>query len=60
MHEVSTGQALQTFIVDSLLTYLQYQIAKVTESGVSISESMALKTSWSFAEGIRGYGAQTQ
>jgi len=38
----------------------KYQIAKVTESGVSISESMALKTSWSFAEGIRGYGAQTQ
>ncbi|KAG6873035.1 hypothetical protein C0995_003791 [Termitomyces sp. Mi166 len=38
----------------------KYQIAKVTVEGVTISESKRLETSWSFAEGIRGYGAQTQ
>ncbi|KAL0060430.1 Proteasome subunit beta type-7 [Marasmius tenuissimus] len=38
----------------------KFQIAKVTESGVSISESKSLDTTWSFAEGIRGYGSQTQ
>jgi len=38
----------------------KYQVATVTEKGVSISESKHIATSWSFAEGIRGYGAQTQ
>ncbi|TFK51413.1 proteasome endopeptidase complex beta subunit [Heliocybe sulcata] len=38
----------------------KYQTAVITASGVSISDSKALETSWSFAEGIRGYGAQTQ
>ncbi|KAJ8519175.1 hypothetical protein ONZ45_g3814 [Pleurotus djamor] len=38
----------------------KFQIATITASGVSISESRHLETSWSFAEGIRGYGAQTQ
>jgi len=38
----------------------KYQIATVTEKGVTISESRKLETAWSFAEGIRGYGAQTQ
>ncbi|KAI0315425.1 nucleophile aminohydrolase, partial [Amylostereum chailletii] len=38
----------------------KYQIATVTERGVEISDSLALETSWGFAEGIRGYGAQTQ
>jgi 20S proteasome subunit beta 7 len=38
----------------------KYQVATVTASGTSISESRHLETSWSFAEGIRGYGAQTQ
>jgi len=38
----------------------KYQIATVTEAGVNISESKHIKASWSFAEGIRGYGAQTQ
>jgi len=38
----------------------KYQIATVTASGISISDSRHLETSWSFAEGIRGYGAQTQ
>jgi len=63
-----TEQEAQAILEESLLvlfyrdarSFDKYQIAKVTESGVSISESMALKTSWSFAEGIRGYGAQTQ
>ncbi|EPQ53154.1 proteasome endopeptidase complex, beta subunit [Gloeophyllum trabeum ATCC 11539] len=38
----------------------KYQIATITASGASISDSKALETSWGFAEGIRGYGAQTQ
>jgi len=38
----------------------KFQIATATEQGVVISESESLETEWSFAEGIRGYGAQTQ
>ncbi|KAF8970969.1 nucleophile aminohydrolase [Flammula alnicola] len=38
----------------------KYQVATITESGVKITESKHLETSWSFAEGIRGYGAQIQ
>ncbi|KAG6855164.1 hypothetical protein H0H87_007427 [Tephrocybe sp. NHM501043] len=38
----------------------KYQVATVTAEGVKISETKRLETSWGFAEGIRGYGAQTQ
>ncbi|KIY68180.1 proteasome endopeptidase complex beta subunit [Cylindrobasidium torrendii FP15055 ss-10] len=38
----------------------KYQIAKVTAQGVEISDSKSQDTTWGFAEGIRGYGAQTQ
>jgi len=38
----------------------KYQVAIVTEDGVKISESKELETSWAFAEGLRGYGPQTQ
>lgn len=38
----------------------QFQIATVTAEGVDISDPIELETSWGFAEGIRGYGAQTQ
>jgi len=38
----------------------QFQIATITAQGTSISEPRQLDTSWSFAEGIRGYGAQTE
>ncbi|KAH9011080.1 proteasome endopeptidase complex beta subunit [Lactarius pseudohatsudake] len=38
----------------------QYQIATITADGAEISASLKLETSWGFAEGIRGYGAQTQ
>ncbi|KAF8228692.1 proteasome endopeptidase complex, beta subunit [Tricholoma matsutake] len=38
----------------------KYQTAIVTASGISISESRYLETSWAFSEGIKGYGAQTQ
>ncbi|KZT01641.1 proteasome endopeptidase complex beta subunit [Laetiporus sulphureus 93-53] len=38
----------------------KYQVATVTSAGVSISEPQKLTTEWSFAEQIRGYGAQTQ
>jgi len=38
----------------------KYQIATITKEGAKISDTKRLGTSWSFAEGIRGYGAQTQ
>ncbi|KAG9082190.1 Proteasome subunit beta type-7 [Ceratobasidium sp. 370] len=38
----------------------KFQIATVTEQGVKISDSIEAPTSWAFAEGIRGYGPQTQ
>ncbi|KAI0340995.1 proteasome endopeptidase complex beta subunit [Trametopsis cervina] len=38
----------------------KYQIGTVTEKGVTISDPIIIETSWSFAEGIRGYGSQTQ
>jgi len=38
----------------------KYQIGTVTEKGVSISDPITMETTWGFAEGIRGYGAQTQ
>jgi len=38
----------------------KYQIATATAAGVTISESLHIQTAWSFAEGIRVYGAQTQ
>ncbi|KAH9840705.1 proteasome endopeptidase complex beta subunit [Rhodofomes roseus] len=38
----------------------KYQIATVTEAGVTISDTQKLDTTWDFAENIRGYGAQTQ
>ncbi|CAE6374048.1 unnamed protein product [Rhizoctonia solani] len=38
----------------------KFQIATVTAQGVAISESIEAETEWSFADKIRGYGAQTQ
>jgi len=38
----------------------KYQVATITSAGINISESKHLETAWSFAEGIRGYGGQTQ
>lgn len=38
----------------------QYQVATITEEGVKISDSRSAATEWKFAEGLRGYGAQTQ
>ncbi|OBZ72876.1 Proteasome subunit beta type-4 [Grifola frondosa] len=38
----------------------KYQLATVTADGVHVSDAQPLDTSWGFAEGIRGYGAQTQ
>jgi len=38
----------------------KFQIAKATAAGVEVSEQKKIETSWGFAEGIRGYGAQTQ
>ncbi|KDN39052.1 hypothetical protein RSAG8_09088, partial [Rhizoctonia solani AG-8 WAC10335] len=36
----------------------KFQIATVTEKGINIGESMEAQTEWSFADRIRGYGAQ--
>lgn len=38
----------------------KFQIANVTIDGVEISEPLQAPTEWAFAEGLRGYGAQTQ
>ncbi|RDB25836.1 putative proteasome subunit beta type-7 [Hypsizygus marmoreus] len=38
----------------------KYQVAKITAEGATISDTRRLDTTWSFAEGIRGYGAQTE
>lgn len=38
----------------------KYQVAVVTKEGVTISDSKTSETSWGFAEGLRGYGGQTQ
>ncbi|OSD00362.1 proteasome endopeptidase complex beta subunit [Trametes coccinea BRFM310] len=38
----------------------KYQLATVTADGVRISDQIPIETEWRFAEGIRGYGAQTQ
>ncbi|KAI0791340.1 proteasome endopeptidase complex beta subunit [Abortiporus biennis] len=38
----------------------KFQIAKVTDEGVVISDPIKLDTTWGFAEKIRGYGPQTQ
>ncbi|KAL1942318.1 hypothetical protein VTO73DRAFT_6382 [Trametes versicolor] len=38
----------------------KYQLATVTANGVQISDQIQIETQWSFAEGIRGYGAQVQ
>ncbi|WVQ81005.1 hypothetical protein IAT38_003112 [Cryptococcus sp. DSM 104549] len=38
----------------------KYQIATITEDGVTIGDSKSAPTEWNFAENLRGYGAQTQ
>ena len=38
----------------------RFQIATVTAQGAHITEPYSVSTSWGFAEGIRGYGPQTQ
>ncbi|KAJ7208002.1 proteasome endopeptidase complex beta subunit [Mycena pura] len=53
-------QSMQVLFYRDARSIDQFQIATVTAAGVHISEARKLETSWSFAEGIRGYGAQTQ
>ncbi|KAJ7471818.1 nucleophile aminohydrolase [Mycena latifolia] len=53
-------QSMQVLFYRDARSLDKYQIATITDKGVHISESLKLETSWSFAEGIRGYGAQTQ
>ncbi|WVQ93875.1 hypothetical protein IAU59_000953 [Kwoniella sp. CBS 9459] len=38
----------------------KFQIATITAEGSTISDSKTAETYWAFAEGLRGYGAQTQ
>ncbi|ORX34595.1 nucleophile aminohydrolase [Kockovaella imperatae] len=38
----------------------KYQIATISNDGVKISDSKSSETEWGFAEGLRGYGPQTQ
>ncbi|KZP02862.1 proteasome endopeptidase complex, beta subunit [Athelia psychrophila] len=66
-HELTEAQARQ--IIDDSMKVLfyrdarsinKYQVATITAAGSSISDSITLETTWDFAEGIRGYGAQTE
>jgi len=38
----------------------KFQIGKISKAGVEISDAITIQTEWSFAENIRGYGAQIQ
>lgn len=38
----------------------RFQIATITKEGIKVSEPSSASTDWAFAEGLRGYGAQTQ
>ncbi|KAK0545112.1 Proteasome subunit beta type-7 [Tilletia horrida] len=38
----------------------RFTIATITKSGSTISDPESVPTSWGFAEGLRGYGPQTQ
>lgn len=38
----------------------KFQIATVNDQGVTIGDAESIDTEWNFAEGIRGYGADTQ
>ncbi|KAL1924259.1 uncharacterized protein VTP21DRAFT_7294 [Calcarisporiella thermophila] len=38
----------------------KFQRAKITAEGVEITEPYSVETEWGFAEGIRGYGPQTE
>ncbi|CAE6504023.1 unnamed protein product [Rhizoctonia solani] len=38
----------------------KFQIATITEQGITIGESMEAQTEWAFADKIRGYGPQEQ
>nr|GAT54390.1 predicted protein [Mycena chlorophos] len=66
-HELTADQA-RKILEDSMRVLFyrdarsldQYQLATITKDGVEITESRKLETTWDFAEGIRGYGAQTQ
>jgi 20S proteasome subunit beta 7 len=42
------------------LILIKIQRATVTKNGFTITEPYVLDTEWSFAEGIRGYGAVYQ
>jgi len=53
-------QSMQVLFYRDARSLDKYQIATITAAGVHISDSIKMETSWSFAEGIRGYGAQTQ
>jgi len=57
--EIMTN-ALRVLFYRDARSLNKYQIATVTANGVTISPSIELETSWGFAEGIRGYGSQTQ
>ncbi|KAF8521148.1 proteasome endopeptidase complex beta subunit [Gautieria morchelliformis] len=66
--DILTGEEAQSILEDSLRVLFyrdarslnKYQIAKITATGIDISDALSAETQWSFAENIRGYGAQTQ
>jgi len=66
-HEIGEGEAreilkasLKVLFYRDARSLNKFQIATVTDGGVTIGDAESIKTEWDFAEGIRGYGADTQ
>ncbi|KAH8113060.1 proteasome endopeptidase complex beta subunit [Phellopilus nigrolimitatus] len=53
-------QSLKVLFYRDARSLNKYQIATITAAGANILDSKSLTTEWAFAEGIRGYGTQTQ
>lgn len=58
--EAALDECMKVLFYRDARSINKYQIAKVTKEGVTVSESKSAPTEWSFAEGLRGYGAQEQ
>ncbi|KAI5122251.1 hypothetical protein M0805_007116 [Coniferiporia weirii] len=53
-------QSLRVLFYRDARSLNKFQIATINAAGATISESKSLDTEWAFADGIRGYGPQTQ
>jgi 20S proteasome subunit beta 7 len=53
-------QSMQVLFYRDARSINKFQIADINKDGVTISKPRSVPTSWGFAEGLRGYGAQEQ